>query len=186
MKKQNIILDRKEVAWLARKLKLGLKKAEGTMNLLNGRNDLSAGEKDELRAAQEAGPFLLHLSRLFEQFLDQGAKERFGMEHRRAELNSVIELADEPEAKAFAEKELEAIPKDEEYKLQADRKMVKFFIKVIGDDIQNIRSVTIPTYEKAPDEDFPSPAMTRSYYINKARKTKEMLEVLFEKFERTL
>lgn len=184
-RKYKITLNRTEVTWFYRKVKNAFDEAQNIMNLF-GNRELSQMEATKLKIAQEGGPFLLEMTRLLENILNKGAEERMGMEKRKAELRGVLEFAEEDMAKDMAKDELAAIPDAEPYDFVMDREMVKFFLDMVEKDIENIRVGVIPAYEKAEEATFDNPLMPRSYYINKAKKTKQMLEKMHGLLEKSL
>jgi hypothetical protein len=185
-KKTKATLERREVMWMYRKCKEGLDKAEGQMKRYQGRTDLSELEKFALETAQQGGPFLLEMTRLLEGVLNRGAEERMGMEAKKAELKGVMEFAEEEDVKMKAQEEIASIPEKEGYDFVMDRPMAKFFLDMVEGGLEQIRAHVIPKYESEDPANFPNPLMTKSYYINKAKKTKLMLEGIRSTLEKAL
>ncbi|UOF79062.1 hypothetical protein [Caudoviricetes sp.] len=185
-KKHKITFDRAEVTWFYRKCKGAFDEAENIMKLFSNKDNLGSVEKSKLETAQFGGPMLLEMTRLLESTLNKGAQERLGMEARRSELKSVLELAEEQFSKDAAQLELDALPKAEPYDFTMDRSMVKFFLEMVEKDIENIRVSVIPAHEKADEATYSDPLFPRSYYVNKAKKTKTMLEKMRGLLEKEL
>lgn len=186
-KRHTVIFDRTEVTWLYRKCKMALDHAEEIMRAFtNKQPELSSNEKEQLSAAQEGGPFLLEMTRSLEGLLNDGAKERMGMEKRKVELTNIIDLAEEEVAKSLAKAELSKIPADEPYKMIMSRDMVKFFLDMVEKDINNIQFKVIPNYQQQKDDIFTDPMMPKSFYINKNKKQKTVLEIMRAKLEKVL
>lgn len=180
------MFDRTEVTWFYRKCKGAFDEAEAIMKAFSGKDNLGSVEKQRLETAQQGGPFLLEMTRMLENVLNKGAEERLGMEQRRSELKGVLELADEQFSKDAAQLELDNLPKTEPYNFVMDREMVKFFLEITEKDIENIRVGVIPAHENAPESSFSDPLFPRSYYVNKAKKTKVMLEKMRDLLEKEL
>lgn len=116
----------------------------------------------------------------------QGDKERLGIVNLKTDLEEALTLAEEESAKEEARKRLAALPAEESYNISFDRATCKFTLKLIENDLQKFRAHVIPAYEQAEASTFKDPVQTKSYWVNKARQSKTILENLKEKLEKNL
>ena len=162
-----ITMNRLEMQWLHRQL-------------------LSVKEKYEAKGdADNAGkmaPLVIQCADL----LANGVTERDNLYTLRLELEDAIVLNEEPQAVVEARKRLDALPTEETYRVTFDRDTAKFALRNIDNEIKWIRETNIPNLEKRKNEDFADPVMTKSYYINKAKKAKRILEEFKKRLEKEL
>lgn len=172
MSDKSIILSRLEMQWLHRQVVATRDSLEGKLKEVDDqglRNDLE---------------FFSKMSLEMQDRLNKGDLERLAVMNLRNELEEAVIFCEEPEARAEANKRLADLPTEETYRLIFGRDQVKFTIKMLDKDIQWLYGSAIPNYEKR--DDYTDPIMTKSYYVNKAKRAKEILSNLKARLEREL
>lgn len=177
-----VTLTRVELNWLYRQLLSGKDKAHSIVQTYTG--PLSEDRTKELNEAQQHLDELIKLTNAIKDRLDLGDKERLQVNDLRQELEEALELA--PSSAVAIRKRLEALPKETEYKMQFDRETLKFTQKLVENDLQKFRLHVIPNYEKAEPSEFKDPIQTKEFWVNKARKSKAILENLNIKLGKAL
>lgn len=157
------------------------------MESARGRASALLSEKPD---DQEARMYSDELEAICMKLKDQmtaGERQRAKLSYMKEELEEARELVGEDE-KALEEisNRLSNLPKEEPYLMTFDRPTVKFIVKIVENDLQNFRAHIIPKYEKANDSDFTDAVQTKTFWVNKARKSKTILEQLKQKLERVL
>jgi hypothetical protein len=140
----------------------------------------------ELAMAHKHKEVLFGLVTTMKDRLSLGERERTAINNLRADLEEAFDLAEEDSAKAEVMKRLRELPKEEDYKIQFDRGTIKFTLKLIENDLLKFRAQIIPNYEKAAPDSFTDPIQTKTYWVNKARKSKDILDKLKSKLEKRL
>jgi hypothetical protein len=118
--------------------------------------------------------------------LIKGDAQRLNILRYREELEDSIPLIEEKEAVIEARKRLDTLPLEEEYRITFDRDTAKFVIKLLDKEINWIQQTNLPNLEKRKSEDFTDSVMTKSYYINKTKKAKSILEEMRKDLEKGL
>ena len=179
---KTIELTRIELNWLYRQLLSGKDRASGIIKTFTG--PLSEDRNKELNEAQAHFDELEKLTTAIKDRLDAGDLERLKLNDLRTELEEALELA--PSSAVEIRKRLDALPKEAPYMITFDRETIKFTLKLVEKDLEKFRVNVIPNYEKASDKDFTDPIQTKEFWINKARKSKTILEILKSKLEKAL
>ena len=174
MSDKAIVLSRLEMQWLHRQVVAARDRLEGK---------LKEKEDTDVRNDYE---FFAKASLEMSDRLNAGDKERLGVMNMRIELEEALELCEEPEAILEAESRLKTLPTEEQYRLLFGRDQLKFTIKLLDKDIQWLYGKAIPNYEKREASEYSDKVMTKTYYINKAKKAKEILSNLKARLEREL
>jgi hypothetical protein len=105
----------------------------------------------------------------------------------RAELEEAQELVgDNQGALDEITKRLKELPVEEPYIISFDRATLKFVVSLVEKDLHKFRSSIIPNYEKASEEEFKDIIQTKTFWVNKARKSKDVLDKLKVKLEKGL
>jgi hypothetical protein len=160
-----IVMSRIEMQWLHRQLTNVKEKYEA---------------KGEVAAVNELTPLIITCADL----LDKGITEKDRLMSLRQELEDAILYCEEPEAVVEARRRLDELPKEETYKVTFDRQTAKFALRQVEFEIKWLREVNIPNLEKRTE--YPDKIMTKSYYINKAKKAKTILEEFKKRLEKEL
>lgn len=186
-----LLFSRIELTWLYRQLVAGRDRADGIIKTYSGnaidKAKLSAEQEAQLKEAQSHKAELDRLTQAIKDRLDFGDKERLAIVNHKADLEEALELVEEESAKIEIQKQLTHMPEAESYKVQFDRATIKFTLKLIENDLHKFRSQVIPNYEKANPDDFKDdPIHTKSFWVNKAKKSKAILDTLKTKLEKTL
>lgn len=185
-----VVFNRIELTWLMRQLEAGRDRADGIIKTYSGDaiSKVKATEEQlaQLKEAHQHKDVLDALIVNIKDRLAVGERERLAMHNMRLDLLEAMELAEEQSAKDEAAKRLGQLPQEEEYKIQFDRGTVKFTLRLLENDLLKFRAQVIPAYEKAAPEDFEDPIQTKSYWVNKARKSKDILESLKIRLEKKL
>ncbi len=185
MKELHITMTRIELNWLYRQLEAGKDKAEGYILKLQGPQ--SEDKAEEIGEAVKQRDYLLSLCSFCKDALDYGERQRAKLAFMRTELEEARELVGDNENALTAIRDrIDALPKEEPYKITVDRPMVKFILKLIENDLHKFRSSIIPKYESSSEEDFKDVIQTKTFWINKARKSKDVLDALKSKLEGVL
>ena len=129
---------------------------------------------------------LSSLTNVIKDHLDAGDAQRLKLDDMRKELNEAFDLVEEDSAKELILKRLKELPKEEPYRVQFDRGTAKFTLKLIENDLHKFTSQVIPTYEKADASEFTDAIQTKTYWVNKAKQSKGILEQLKIKLEKAL
>lgn len=204
-KTYSVQFTRIEINWLYRQLLNGKKNAEGRIKTFDAIMEsdrvtnppktpeeynrfrcLSEEQVAEYKMAITHRDELFALTNTIHDRMVQGDKERLGLVNLRADLTEAMGLVEEDSARLEAEKRLMDLPEEEKYNISFDRATLKFTLKLIENDLHKFRTQVIPAYEKAPVEDFKDPIQTKSYWLNKARQSKTILETLKTKLEKNL
>lgn len=138
--------------------------------------------KGEAALAAEVTPLVITCADL----LDKGVTQKDQLMTLRTELEEAIQLCEEKEAVVEARRRLDELPTEEDYRVTFDRQTAKFALQQLDFEIKWLRETNIPNLEKRKVEEFTDPVMTKSYYINKAKKAKRILEELKKKLEKEL
>lgn len=180
-----INLKRVELSWLHRQIALGRDKAEENLKHLHG--PLSDDKVKERTKTRIFFDDLSKQTQTMKDALDAGTLNRIKAQEIREELEEAIELIGEDgEALTAINIQLEKLPKEEDYRISFTRDSAKFTIEIIEKDLQRFRSHVIPSYEKRNAIEYTDPIRTKTYWINKARKAKTILEVFKTKLEKEL
>lgn len=160
-----IVMDRIEMQWLHRQLLSAKEKYEA---------------KGEVQAVNELTPLVITCADL----LANGVTQRDQLNTLRQELEEAIVLNEDPVAVVEARRRLDEMPKEETYRVTFDRQTAKFALRQVEFEIKWLREVNIPNLEKR--KEYPDVIMTKSYYINKAKKAKRILEEFKKRLEKEL
>lgn len=186
----NLSFTRIELTWLMRQLEAGRDRADGIIKTYSG--DAISKEKateEQLAQLKEAVTFKDALDSLIvkmKDILNDGEKKRLAMHNLRADLEEAFDLAEEDSAKQEVMNRIKALPKEEEYRIQFDRTTLKFTLRLIENDLLKFRTKIIPQYEKSEPGEYKDPIQTKSYWVNKARKSRDILDLLKTKLEKKL
>lgn len=167
MSDHTIMLNRLEMQWLHRQVVSARDKLEGK---------LKNGPAAELHNIQKDLDFFSKIALEMNDRINNGDAEKLKILNLRTELEEAITLCEEPEAIEEAKKRLDNLPKEEQYRVIFGKDQLKFTIKMLDKDIMWLYGKSIPNYEKR--DDYTDPVMTKSYYINKAKKAKGILSNL--------
>lgn len=119
--------------------------------------------------------------------LNNGTKQKLELMALREELAEATGLVgDDPAALDAISDKLAKLPEEEEYRITFDRPTAKLTLKMLEKDIQTFFGSVIPNTEKKPESDFPDPIHTKTYWINRAKKAKDILDAMRVKIERHL
>lgn len=185
-----LVFTRMELTWLMRQMEAGRDRADGIIKTYSGdvisRTKLADEQRAQLDEAQQHRETLERLVQDMKDRLAEGERQRLAIYNMKMDLEEAFDLVDEDSGKQEVMNRLKQLPKQEDYRIQFDRTTIKFTLKLIENDLHKFRSQIIPNYEKAPPEQFEDPIQTKSYWVNKARKSKEILESLKSKLEKKL
>ncbi len=165
MRQFTITLDRIEMQWLHRQLLSAKEKYEA---------------KGEVQAVNELTPLVITCADL----LANGITQRDNLNTLRNELEEAILLNEDGAAVIEARRRIDELPKEESYKVTFDRQTAKFALRQVENEIKWLQTVNIPNLEKRTE--YPDVIMTKSYYINKAKKAKRILEEFKKRLEKEL
>lgn len=175
-------MTRIELNWLYRQLLSGRDKAHAIVKSYTG--PLSEDRHKELVEATKHFDEIDALCVSIKDRLDAGDLERLKLNDLKAELEEALELS--PSAAVEIRKRLDDLPKETPYRIQFDRETLKFTLKLVENDLRKFRESVIPNYEKADPGDFKDPIQTKEFWVNKARKSKNILDQLRVKLEKAL
>lgn len=185
-----VVFSRMELVWLMRQLESGRDRADGIIKTYSGDaiSKVKATEEQlaQLREATQHKDALDKLILNMKDNLTAGERNRLALHNTKLDLEEALELAEEQSAKDEATKQLALLPQEEDYKIQFDRGTIKFTLKLLENDLLKFRTQIIPTYEKADPGEFKDPIQTKSYWVNKARKSKDLLDSLKIRLEKKL
>jgi len=170
-----IPVSRVELQWFFRQFKAAEEKAQKLVT------PPASPTTDVVNLYEETKRVALMLADL----LDNGKKNKLELESLREELQDARQLVggDKKALQAIKDR-LEALPKEEDYKITFDRDTAKFAIKLLEKDIQSFFGRVIPNTEAKPDSDFPDPVQTKTYWINRAKRARDILEALKIRLEK--
>lgn len=175
MKKQfTLVLNRVEMNWLHRQLKAGKEKSEALL------------QAEHTAEGQVEFDTFSKLCLASSDMIFHGESNRLKLASLRQELEEAILICEEPEAVIEARKQLDNLPTEEDYRVTFDRDTAKFTIKMLDKEIEWIRKTNLPNLEKRDAKLFPDKIQTKSYYINKAKRAKAILEGLRKRLEQEL
>lgn len=184
------VLTRIELTWLHRQLSACRDMVVGKLKTYSGdvisKNKASEEELKEMAETQKQKDELDKLVQTLVDRLDLGNRERLQIVNLLHDLQEAYELAEEDSAKTEAFNRIQALPEEEDYRIQFDRHTVKFTLALIEKDLHKFRTEIIPAYENADAGEFEDPIMTKSYWVNKSKKSKGILESLKTKLEKLL
>ena len=182
-----LTFSRLELEWLYRNMKHAHDKMEKIIATFSGPvAELTEPQALELKEAQTYVTELRDLARSMDATLTAGDQNRLKLRDTKAALEEAFDLVEEDSAKALILEKMRELPKDEVYRVTLDRGSAKFTLKLIESDLEKVRNKMIPTYEKKDDSEFTDPIMTRTYYLNKAKRIKRTLEELQGKLQKAL
>lgn len=182
-----VVFTRIELNWLYRQLMTGRDRAAATISALSGPvATITDEQRAQLSEAREHHDALQALTDNIREIMDQGDKHRLKIKDIRDNLEEAKGLVEEESALEEIERRLMAMPTEEPYRVQFDRATVKFTLRLVENDLQKFRTHIIPTYENSKPEDHKDPVQTKSYWVNKSRQSKAILESLKAKLEKTL
>ena len=178
-----LTLERQEAKLLRTLVEVQSDKAQHIM-LRNGQVGLSISEQQMLSWAKKVQESLLQASRRLIDLVDSGARRRLLIVDEIEALRDDLECVEESE-KAAIQALIDSAPASEEYKLDIDRTALKEIVRILDEQIDNIRTFLIPSYLKKDDSSFKQPK-TKVYYVNRLKKNKEILERLAIKCRKRL
>lgn len=130
---------------------------------------------------------LERLTGLLHERLVTGNKERLDIVQLKDELEDAYSLVgDNAEARREITKRLADLPKEEVYRITYDQETAKLTLKMLEKDLTHFRAHVIPGYEKKDPADFKDIIQTKTFWINKAIRAKDILDGLKSKIEREL
>lgn len=175
MKKNfTIKLTRVEIGWLYRQLRGAKDKSEAKL-------------KEEYSTERQVEyDTLTKLCINCSDLIGHGESNRLKLDSLKQELEEAILLCEEPTAVIEARKRLDNLPKEEDYRVTFDRETAKFTLKLLDREIEWMRKTNIPNIEKRDASMFTDVIQTKSYYLNKAKRAKAILEELKKKLEKEL
>lgn len=189
-RKLHIQLNRVEFNWLYRHLLHEKDKRTAVIKTYSGdaisKNKASEEQLALLKVAETEAEEITQLSDKMASILSLGDRRRLELNDVRRNLNDAFDLCDEESAKAEVMARLKALPKEEMYTIDFVRQTIKFTLNFVENDLHKFRSQVIPNLEKKDAGDFKDPIETKSYYLNRARRDKKLLEELKVKLERAL
>lgn len=170
-----IPVSRVELQWFFRQFKAAEEKAEKLVK------PPASPTTEVINMYEETKRVALMLSDL----LNTGKRQKLELEALREELEDARELVgkDQVALDAIFAK-LDILPKDEDYKITFDRDTALFAIKLLEKDIQSFFGKVIPNTIAKPDSDFTDPIQTKTYWINRAKRARDILEALKIRLER--
>lgn len=180
--KYTVTLTRTETNWLHRQLQSGVDVTEGLMKQFTG--PLSTDKNKELTELQVQRDELSRLAQVLSDMLANGERTRAKISYMREEYEEALLL--NPEASVQIREELDVLPKEEPYRVGFNRHTLKMTLDLVNRDIVRYQTKTIKHYEESKDEEYVNPIFNKTYYVNKARKEKTILEELKKKLEREL
>jgi hypothetical protein len=162
----------------------GKDRAEGALKL---QTDSGKADADKVFELKKQIDELLVLTNSLKDRLDEGERQRAKLAFMRAELEEAQELVgDNQGALDEITKRLKELPVEEPYIISFDRATLKFVVSLVEKDLHKFRSSIIPNYEKASEEEFKDIIQTKTFWVNKARKSKDVLDKLKVKLEKGL
>lgn len=189
-KEFTIVLSRVELNWMYRQLSAGKEKAEAICKRYDGEDVLAKPLTEEQTKERDAARIyyaeLVTLTAGMRDLLDEGERTRLKLRDLREDLDEAFSLVEEDAAKQEVLNRLKDLPKEEPYRVTFDRTTAKFTLQLLEQDINKFRSQVIPNYEKTDASEFTDPIMTKSYWINKSRSSKAILEGMKVKLEKML
>lgn len=172
-----IAVSRIELQWFFRQFKAAEEKAEKLVK------PPAAPTTELINMYEETKRITLMLHDL----LNTGARKKLELEALKEELHDAVSLVgDDKKALQAITDRLEALPKEEDYKVTFDRDTAKFAIKLLEKDIQSFFGKVIPNTVAKPDSDFTDPVQTKTYWINRAKRARDILEALKIRLEKNL
>ena len=177
-----IPVTREEVQFLFRHYERGRQAAEAQVKQFVG--PLNEDKTAELNQAQSFLDDMTRLVGILKDQLTKGTQDFLKLESARNELLEALDL--NPYATVEIRKRLDDLPKEESYSITFDRNSAKFTLDIIEKELTKLRTVTIPGYEKKPDTDFTDVIQSKTYWINKATKAKNILDKFKVKIEKEM
>lgn len=192
--------SRTEMNWFYRHLQAEQDKAMKKINSMKGGEKvLSNTQHDELAKLNSFSEELSRFIVLVGDVRANSDRAKHAILLQKEILEEAIELidindqsleADRKRLDAAAEMQniSVALSNAEKIKLTLDRPVIKFVLKLLERDLHNFRSAIIPNYEKSSPDDYKdAPSyMQKEYWVAKAIKSKEILEVFKRKLEKGL
>lgn len=177
-----INITRMEIQWMHRQLMNGRIMAEAKMGQLTG--PLSDDKTKELQEVTAQRDELLRLETAVQDRINQGNQDRLNIVRLKEDLEEAMDL--NPAASLEIRRRMDALPKEEPYRITFDRETAKFTLALLEKDLTKFKMHTIPAYEKKSEDDFKDPIQNKTYWVNKANRAKTILEALKSKIEREL
>lgn len=172
-----IAVSRVELQWMFRQFKSATERAEALVKPPANPTTEQVKLYDETK----------RVSQMLQDQLADGRRQKLELEALKEELNDAVELVgDDDIALNAIEDRLAALPKEEDYKLTFDRETAKFILKLLEKDIQTFFGKVIPNTQARPDSDFTDPVQTKQYWVNRAKRARDILEALKIRLERHL
>lgn len=168
----NVKFSRVEFVWLYRQLCFGRDKSKVlTEKESTPENLLQLEEMSKLVFSMETS-------------LEKGKNERLALLNAKEELEEALILS--PSSSVEIRKHLEELPKEESYGIIFDRNNLLFTLKLLEHDVTKFRDHIIPNYEKSSEDAYTDKIQTKEYFVNKAKKSKLILDSLRSKLEKQL
>jgi hypothetical protein len=178
-------INRDEMEWLQKRSKGELRRIEKIKQDYSAVSNLPPEKALIVQKAYEDYQSILDTKNQLTHMLENGERRRLQILKDREEQEWIIECAEEESVKEAAKKRLEEMLKEEEYVLDLTRESLKNLIDMVYAASENLRTVTIPEYEKSAEDQFQAP-ITKSFVLNNARWMKDMLQQLQKKLEKKL
>jgi uncharacterized membrane-anchored protein YjiN (DUF445 family) len=179
-------LERFEMIWLVRHLQMALKGSEGAIKTYSHLTE-DQDAKAKVLNAQQTLDLLTPLYRWCEAEFTRVENERLKRVNRLEELYEAASLVEEDSAKEAVKVEIERVASapPPKYPVKVDRTLIKFMVKMLEHDTESAR-IKILKEDKKETSQFPDSIMTKSYYVNKLKKEKDILQELLKELKRFL
>jgi hypothetical protein len=189
-KNMTIPYERKEVNWMYGRIRTVKETYERIIQEWSGSAILTkAISEDQQKALEEAQANIESITKLCHSvgdILTAGDESRLKIHDLRTSLNEAFDLVEEDSAKQEIMNRLKQLPKEEPYRITVDRATAKFLLKLVENDLHKFRSHIIPNYEASKPEDHKDPIQTKSFWVNKSKASKVILENLKGKLSKAL
>jgi hypothetical protein len=182
--------ERIEVHWFHRHLEVHRDNKIKRKGILMQKSAMSKSEQTELEKIDAVVEDFTRVIDIISGHKEEASKKKFKLLMDRDIVEEAVELNDDPMAKDAARAALadidERLKTADKIKLTFARNVIRFAIQIINDDLVKFKTKLIPAYENAKEEDFTDAIYTKTYYVNKAKKSKKTLEVFKKKLEKGL
>lgn len=189
-KNMTLPFERKEVNWMYGRIRAVKETYERIIQEWSGSAILNkAISEDQEKALAEAQGNIEGITKLTHSVGDilvAGDESRLKIHDMRTALNEAFDMVEEDAAKQECMNRLKSLPKEEPYRITVDRATAKFLLKLVEKDLHKFRAEVIPNYEASKPEDHKDPIQTRSFWINKSKASKTILEQLKGKLDKAL
>lgn len=182
--------ERIEVHWFHRHLEVEKDKKIKRKGILMEKSAMSKSEQQELEKLNTVIEDFTRVIDIIGKQKTEASKHKFKLLQQLEILQEAYELNEDKMARDATSSAIKALEEEiqraDKIKLTFGRSVIRFAIQLINDDLVKFRTQLIPAYEKAKEEDFTDAIYTKTYYVNKAKKSKKTLELFKKKLEKGL